>query len=283
MRKSSTTSGSETIESIAIGSFDGLHRAHQQLLAQLDEKGALLIVDKGFSPALTPDRERCHYTDYPCFFLKFETIRHMDAEAFMKYLRELFPLLKKIVVGYDFRFGKNRTGDPRMLRRLDGIETVVVEEQSLDGISIHAKEIRLFLQQGKIASANRLLGRAYVVRGEVIRGQGLGKKALYPTLNMDTGDFLLPAEGVYITQTQIGDSRYPSLTFIGKRLSTDSVFSVETHLLATSLNMDVTEATLYFLEYLRPNRKFTSLDALKRQIGEDIEKAEAFFRAGHNF
>jgi riboflavin kinase/FMN adenylyltransferase len=280
MLKSSTTSvKKDSIESIAIGSFDGLHIAHMKLFEKLDENGAVLIIDKGFTPALTPGRERCQYTKHPCFFLEFESIKDMEALEFAAYLRTLFPRLRKIVVGYDFRFGKNRAGDPFLLKSLQGIEVVVVEEQSHEGISIHAKEIRQLLQNGKIEDANRLLGRTYSIRGDVVAGQGLGKKSLYPTFNMKTGDFLLPKEGVYITKVVIFGKSYPALTFVGKRLSVDDVFSVESHILDESLNVQPREIIVEFLVYLRPNRKFPSLEVLKEQISDDIQKARNFFTA----
>jgi riboflavin kinase/FMN adenylyltransferase len=280
MLKSSTTSvKKDSIESIAIGSFDGLHIAHMKLFEQLDEHGAVLIIDKGFTPALTPGKERCQYMKHPCFFLEFESIKDMEALEFAAYLRTLFPRLKKIVVGYDFRFGKNRGGDPLLLQSLQGIEVIVVEEQSHEDISIHAREIRQLLQKGKIEDANKLLGRAYSIRGDVISGQGLGKKSLYPTFNMTTGDFLLPKEGVYITKVVIFGKSYPALTFIGKRLSVDGVFSVESHVLDESLNLQPSEIKVEFLAYLRPNRKFPSLKVLKEQISDDIQKAKHFFTA----
>ncbi|RUM67621.1 MAG: bifunctional riboflavin kinase/FAD synthetase [Sulfurospirillum sp.] len=277
MLKSSTTSENETIASIAIGGFDGLHLGHRKLLDALGKNGALLVVEKGFSPALTPAQERCRYTEHPCFFLDFDAIKGMEASDFMRYLRVLFPNLKKIVVGYDFRFGKNRRGDHETLKQMEGVAVEVIAEQRVAGISVHANEIRNLLRDGKIELANRLLGRRYSVRGDIISGQGLGKKALYPTCNLDTGDFLLPKEGVYITQSLIDGKLYPSVTFIGKRLSADNRFSVETHILEEDLEVKEDKAELFFLAYLRSNKKFDSLHELKRQIGEDIEKAKRAF------
>jgi len=276
MLKFSTTSENDKITSIAIGGFDGLHTAHRKLLAELDENGALLVIDKGFSPALTPGSERCRHVEQPCFFLEFAAIRGMEAADFLHYLRRLFPRLRKIVVGYDFRFGKERAGDPALLRRMEDVTVTVVEEYAVDGVSVHADKIRRLLKVGKIKEANRLLGREYAVRGTLVRGQGLGGKALYPTCNLETGDFLLPKEGVYVTRTVIGEKRYPSVTFIGKRLSADNQFSVETHILDENLDVNEKELEVVFLEYLRPNRKFEALHELKKQIAEDIEKAKHY-------
>ena len=276
MLKFSTTSENNKITSIAIGGFDGVHTAHKKLVAALDENGALLVIDKGFSPALTPGLERCRYVDLPCFFLDFEAIRDMEAGDFLRYLRELFPRLRKVVVGYDFRFGKNREGDPALLRQMENVTVTIIEEHSINGVSVHADKIRQLLKEGHIQEANRLLGREYVVRGTQVRGQGLGSKALYPTCNLETGAFLFPKEGVYVTRTIIGGKRYPSVTFIGKRLSADNLFSVETHILDEKLEVNEKELEILFLTYLRSNRKFASLHELKKQIAKDIKKAKSY-------
>ena len=276
MLKFSTTSENDKITSIAIGGFDGVHTAHRKLFAELDENGAMLVIDKGFSPALTPGSQRCRYVAYPCFFLDFTEIREMEAIDFLHYLRRIFPRLRKIVVGYDFRFGKNRAGDPALLHRMENVTVTVVKEYIVDGISVHADTIRRLLKQGKIKEANKLLGREYAVRGSVIRGQGLGAKALYPTCNLEAGDFLLPKDGVYVTRTVIGEKRYPSVTFIGKRLSADNKFSVETHILEETLEVSANELEVFFLDYLRPNRKFEALHELKKQIAKDIKTAKGY-------
>ncbi len=279
MLKSSSSLEKNSITSIAIGGFDGIHLAHQQLLSRLDEKGAVVIIEKGFAQALTPREARCRYTGYPCVFLEFDEIREMDAEAFMRFLQREFPSLRKIVVGYDFRFGRGRMGTPKTLGRLSGVEVEVVEEQKLDGISIHANTIRRLLSGGDIVLANRLLGRPYTIAGNVIRGQGLGKKVLYPTINIDAEGYLLPKEGVYVTGAWIGGHRYPALTFIGNRVSTDNAFSVETHILHQQISEKVAFLEIGFEYFLRPNRKFDTLEALKQQIGEDIAAAKGYFQA----
>ncbi len=279
MLKSSTTLENERVTSLAIGGFDGLHRGHQALLSRLDSDGALLVVDKGFTPALTPGGARCRHTGYPCFFLDFEAVKDMEAEQFIDRLKETFPMLRKIVVGYDFRFGKGRRGDVALLREHSDLEVEVVEEQSLDGVSIHAATIRKLIRKGEVEKANRLLGRPYSVEGKIVKGQGLGKKALYPTFNLDTGDFLLPAEGVYISRIRFGEEAYPSVTFVGKRLSTDAAFSVETHVLAhLPQGLEPEKAEILFMKFLRHNKRFDTLSALKKQIGEDITKAKTFFQ-----
>jgi len=121
--------------------------------------------------------------------------------------------------------------------------------------------------------ANKLLGRTYAIEGRVIPGQGLGKRSLVPTLNLKVEHYQLPLEGVYATRTQIGSSRYPSVSFLGHRVSTDGSFAVETHILDKDIGSVEGEIVLEFVALIRPNRKFDTLEALKEQIKKDIESA----------
>jgi riboflavin kinase/FMN adenylyltransferase len=282
MLKSSSISKKDKITSLAIGGFDGIHLAHRHLLSKLDRNGGLLIVDKDFDQALTPKKERCRYTKHDCFFLDFQEIKDMSAEAFLHFLKEHFPNLQKVVVGYDFRFGKKRKGTPKLLKELPSVEVVVVQEQKKEGLSIHANTIRTFLKEGNVEKANMLLGRSYAIYGRVISGQGLGKKRLYPTFNIDPGRYLVPKDGVYISETVTNEGVYPSVTFVGTRLSTDGSFSIETHLLTEEDVPTQHALEIRFLKYLRENRKFENLDALKEQIGADIEETKRYFRCAQS-
>jgi len=274
MLKSFTTLEKSKIDSIAIGGFDGVHLAHQVLISKLGNHGALLIVHRG-GVGLTPDDERCLYHDKKCMILEFDKIKEIEAEAFVHYITLEFVNLQKIVVGYDFHFGKKRKGNVSLLKSLFFGEVEVVDEIFHEGISVHSRKIKEFLSLGAIVKANALLGREYAIKGDVISGQGLGKKELYPTLNLFCGEFFLPLEGVYVTKVKIGNAIYPSVTFIGKRLSTDAAFSIETHILDQDFSEEVARVELFFVAYLRENRKFEDLRDLKVQISHDIKAAKA--------
>ena len=92
---------------IAIGGFDGMHLGHQQLFSQLGRDGTIVVIETGYAN-LTPQKERENFSDYPIFFIDLDDIRHLDGEGFINFLKEKFPQLSKIVVGYDFHFGKDR-------------------------------------------------------------------------------------------------------------------------------------------------------------------------------
>jgi len=259
------------IRSIAVGSFDGMHVAHRELIALSD---AVAVIERGRGLRLTPGYKRSFYCDKPLSFYLFERIRHLRAEEFVAKLREDFPLLEKIVVGYDFHFGKDRQGSARTLEKdFDG-EVVVVSEVAIDGTPVHARTIRELLAAGDLERANRLLGRYYAIDGEPIRGQGLGRREFVPTINLAVEEYQLPAEGVYAGYTILDGRRYPSVIFLGHRHTTDGSFAVETHLLGVEEIRPSARIFLEFVRYLRPNRNFESFEALASQIAEDIAEAK---------
>ncbi len=258
-------SGSTTLDvkSVALGAFDGIHIAHQALIKRAD---AVVVIEKG--AVLTPGNTRCKYVDKPCFFYKLNTIRHLDAKGFVSVLKKDFPHLQKIVVGYDFAFGKDRKYSIADLKRYFDGEVEVVAEVQIDGVSVHSRVIKELLKKGEIYRANRLLGRCYQIEGKHVQGLGIGSKELVPTINLDVQGFLLPKEGVYATLT----NNVSSVTFIGKRESIDGSFSVETHILGKVC--DWKEVCVCFVKFLRENKKFSDLAALKVQIEADIKEAK---------
>ena len=256
-----------TIKSIAIGSFDGLHIAHQTLINQAD---ALVIIERN-GGYLTPGYKRAFYTDKICCFYHFEKVKSLTPKAFVDTLQKDFPALEKIVVGYDFHFGKAKAGNAEMLQSLCNKEIVVVDEVSCEGIPVHSRTIKAYLREGNIAMANMLLGRKYIIEGEVIEGQGLGKKELFPTLNLDVNHYQLPLEGVYATRTKVGKQWLASVSFLGHRVTTDGSYAVETHILDSDIGEVHGNVSIEFVAFMRKNRKFDGLDALKKQIEDDIE------------
>jgi len=263
----STTSAK--VERLAIGAFDGIHLGHRALIDRAD---GVLIIEKG--ARLTPGKSRCRYVGKPCFFYPIEAIRELDAIQFLQKVRHDFPNLKGLVVGYDFAFGKDRRFNVDHLRHLFDGEVEVVDEVRVDGIPVHSRTIRELLASGAISQANRLLGRCYQIEGRHVPGQGIGSRELVPTINVAVKDYLIPKDGVYLTYT----NQIPSLTFVGRRLTLDGSFTIETHLLAPPpANLD--PVRICFLDYLRPNRKFATLAQLKAQIQEDIRQAKEFFDA----
>jgi riboflavin kinase/FMN adenylyltransferase len=272
MKRPSTILVKDKIDTIAIGSFDGIHLGHMQLINRLGKDGALFVIDKDHAN-LTPGLKRAEYSKYPCMFYHFLKVKDLSGKEFVELLQKEFVNLKKIVVGYDFQFGKKRSCEAKDMKELFDGEVEIVEEFFYKNISVHSSYIRELLMNKNIDCANELFGREYSIIGKVVSGQGLGKEELYPTINIKVKDYLIPSDGVYASRTKIENTIYDSVSFIGTRSTTDSAFSIETHIL--NKNVEVNDKVeIFFVKYLRENRKFDNLKELKVQITNDIKNAK---------
>ncbi|TEY02424.1 bifunctional riboflavin kinase/FAD synthetase [Campylobacter sp. US33a] len=271
----STTTQKDKITSIAIGCFDGVHLGHKKLISHLDDFGVLLVIDKFKGKKLCDNEQKVFLANKNLIELDFESIKNLDGREFLQILKKEFINLEKIVVGYDFSFGKNRAFKAIDIEKLSEIKTIIVDEFSIDKIGVHSSKIKEFLEQGDIKNANLFLGRTYSIKGKVIKGQGLGKKELFATLNLKCDEYFLPKNGVYATFAKYKNKSYKSVSFIGIR-STDESFAIESHIIE---NFDEKVKTddaieLFFVDFLRQNQRFDDLKLLKEQIAKDIEKAK---------
>ena len=257
-----------SIKSIAIGSFDGIHKAHKVLTNQVE---AVVIIERNRG-SVTAGYRRSLYLQNFCFFYHFNTIKLLTAKEFVGKLQEDFPALKTIVIGYDFAFGYKKEGDTKLLQELFDGEVIVVDEVKEKGISIHTRTIKEYIHNGEFFIVKELLGRNFRIGGKVIKGQGLGKKELVPTLNLKVYDCHLPKGGVYASCTKIDNRWLKSVTFLGHRVTTDGLFAIETHILDKDIGIVSGFVEIEFIEFIRENQKFNSLEALKEQIKKDIEK-----------
>jgi len=255
---------------IAIGGFDGMHIGHQSLFNELGKKGTIVVIETGYAN-LTPKKEREKYTNYSILYIDLEDIRHLSGEEFIKLLEKKFLKLQKIVVGYDFHFGKNRKYSFVDLNNFFNGEVKVVQEVCFHNDSIHSHKIRQKLSIGDIKGANSFLGHNYTINGKLEKGQGLGSKELVATINIASSEFLTPKEGVYVTLTKIDNEEHyhPSVSFVGHRVSTDGSFAVESHILDGVVNCD-RQASISFISFIRENKKFNTLAELKEAIKKDI-------------
>ena len=277
MKKSSSILvNKNTITSIAIGGFDGMHIAHQELFKNLDNNGAIVSIESGYAN-LTPKRYRQEYSIYPIYYYVLDSIKHLEGNEFIRLLKEEFPNLKKIVVGFDFCFGKNRKYCTEKLKELFDGEVLVIDEIKLENIAVHSRIIRDYIKDGDIKMANKLLGKEYKIYGQQITGQGLGAKSFVPTINLKVDEFLLPNEGVYITKTILDDLEFNSISFLGHRVTTDGSYAVETHIIDKDIKNNNHTTQIKFCEKLRDNQKFDSFEELKNQILDDIKYAKNYF------
>lgn len=261
------------VQAIAIGGFDGMHIGHQALFSRLGDDDAIVVIETGYAN-LTPAHEREKFSDKKILYFQLEEIRHLDGAGFIAMLQKKFPNLRKIVVGYDFHFGKDRAYSAEDLKALFDGEVVVVDEVRHNNDSVHSHKIRAKLQLGDIKGANAFLGHNYTISGKLIQGQGLGAKELVATINITAPRFLIPKEGVYVTLTRIDDDEHfhPSVSFLGHRVSTDGSFAIESHILDGEVVCQE-KADIRFVDFIRNNEKFESLEELKKVIQKDIRKA----------
>ncbi len=257
-------------KAIAIGGFDGMHIGHQHLFSELGDAGCIVVIETGYAN-LTPNKERENFSKYPIYYLELDDIRHLDGAEFINFLKEKFPLLEKIVVGYDFHFGKDRKYSFNDLKSLFDGEVMVIKEVTLHDDSVHSHKIRQKLTIGDIKGANAFLGHNYTIHGNQESGQGLGKKELVATININAIGFLTPKEGVYASLTRIDDEEHyhPSVSFVGHRETTDGSFAIESHILDGEVCCRE-KASISFVSFIRENKKFDSLDELKIAIKNDI-------------
>ena len=260
----------DKIKSITIGSFDGMHLAHQKLASLAD---AVVVIERG-GGYLTPGKMRCRYIDKPCLFYYFDDIRALSPLEFVDKLCNDFPNINKIVVGYDFCFGKGRSGDVQTLNDIFNGTVEVVKEIKNEGISIHSRTIKELLKSGDLKTVKRLLGRQYQVIGVPIRGQGVGSKELVPTINMRIEQYQLPKDGVYATKTFLDGHWHKSVTFIGNRVTTDGKFAIESHVINQEISQPDDTVTTEFIARIRDNQKFGSFTMLKKAIKADISHAK---------
>lgn len=279
---------------ISIGKFDGLHQGHQLLVERIVKKkqeglkALIFTFDFGDRPVLLLPEERREMlrkwgVDYlvECPFV--ESISHMEAEEFVRKILVERLHVRYLAVGTDFRFGCQRRGDYRLLQRLSaecGYEVEVVEKACWQGEEISSSRIRRELEQGRMELVNQLLGYAYSVTGEVLHGRKIGRTLGMPTTNIVPSERkLLPPNGVYATRTVIAGELFEGITNIGYKptVGAEPRKGVETYLFDLDRNLYGETLTVRFYGYERPERKFDSLEELKKRIGQDVEWGRTYF------
>jgi riboflavin kinase/FMN adenylyltransferase len=185
--------------------------------------------------------------------------------------------------GFNFRFGHKAVGDANMLAEFGremGFAVKVYPEMMLRGESVSSSQIRKLVAAGRVSRARHLLARPFCILGLPGRGRGFGSKYTVPTINLARYEELVPGDGVYVTWTRVGTEQFESVTNVGNRPTFGAeLFAIETHLLnfhPLELTPE-TEVEICFLERLRDEIKFPSVDALREQIAHDVKKARRFF------
>ena len=186
---------------------------------------------------------------------------------------------KKVIIGYDHRFGRNRNANINDLRSFGNLLDFQVDEipaQEIDAVSVSSTKIRKALEIGDLETATAFLGYPYMLSGTVQKGKGLGRQLGFPTANLNiTASYkLIPASGVYVVQAQIADQRRFGMMNIGTNPTVDgSRQHIEVHFFDFEKDLYGQPLKVELLHRIRDERKFDSLEALKMQLGQDQQKA----------
>lgn len=289
---------------LAIGNFDGIHLGHQAILRQAVSRAE---ETRGVATALTfeppplkvlrPESapKRLSTSAQRTEWFRFVGLESAVVLPFTLELAKLSPaefveqilvndlLVRAVLVGENFRFGHRQAGDVHLLRELGskaGFEVITIPPVKYHGEVVSSTVIRREIAEGDVTHAGRLLGRPFVLTGEVVPGTGSGHKFTVPTLNLIPEQELWPARGVYITRTLLeGELKsYRSVTNIGTRPTFNgSSLVVETHLLDAPREFEAKGIEIRFWKRLRDEKKFSSPAELREQILRDAAKANRFF------
>ena len=278
---------------LAIGIFDGVHRGHQALIeeAQADAKksgGTAVVMTFEPHPMMFFQRGepplRLSNPPHKELLLERQGVTHLavlpfeagragqTAEEFVSDLRAACRPLGGIVVGADWKFGKGRTGDVALLQKLGGFEVDGIPAVTIDGEVISSTAIRLAVNSGDLAFAEKALGRPYAVFGQVVRGSGKGHQIGFPTANIDTAGYQLPPDGVYAVRVIIGEKSFDGIANLGFRptVSQGHQRVLEVHLFQFEGDLYGMDVEVEFLRFVRGEKKFASVEELSDQIARDI-------------
>ncbi len=282
----------------AIGFFDGVHKGHRALLDSTLELAEKRGVDASVITFDVHPRAVLQHTTYLYLTPLSARLRHFEALGFDRayvirfteekaklspktFISEYLSRLEALVCGFDFTFGARAEGTVETLKSLP-LDVIVVDERSLFGVKIGSTSIRTLVQSGQVSEAARYLGRDYCIEGTVVHGDKQGRILSYPTANLETGEYLLPGRGVYATRTRVKDTWYDSMTSVGHNptLNAKKTLSVETYLLDFEGDLYGRVMSICFVERLRDERSFSSVEALVEAIREDEEKTRELFGRG---
>lgn len=288
--------------SAGIGNFDGIHLGHKKIIDAVkrhsrENSTRSCVITFNPHPQKVLGRK-----DLSLIFpleRRFEMLEAtgIDAVVCLNFTRELSKVsaenfikdilldrlkIKDIVVGPGFSFGHRRKGNVDLLRSMGethGFNTVVAEVARVDDQVVSSSAIRKLVRDGEISEANRFFGYDYYIEGVVVEGERRGRKLGFPTVNLDTEWEILPRPGVYATYVRLPDGFHESITNIGVRPTfEESRLTVETHLFDFNNDLYGKKVGVSFVERLRDEKRFASVDELVAQIEHDVAAVRGILR-----
>ncbi|MFL0684954.1 MAG: bifunctional riboflavin kinase/FAD synthetase [Algoriphagus aquaeductus] len=288
---------------VTSGTFDGVHLGHQKIIRRIREiarkiQGETVLITFWPHPRLVLYPNEHDLRLLSTFEEKANLLRQfgIDHLVTIPFTQEFSQLsseefirsvlidkiqTKKLVIGYDHRFGKNREGSFEYLKEHSsdfGFELEEISRQDVEDIGVSSTKIRKALELGDVKTASNYLGRPYELNGLVVKGQQIGRSIGFPTANIHIpNDYkLIPHDGVYAVEAKVEGILYKAMLNIGNRPTVDgSKKTVEAHLFDFQGDLYNKLITVYFREFIREEKKFESLEALKNQLFQDQKTAKA--------
>jgi riboflavin kinase/FMN adenylyltransferase len=282
---------------VTSGTFDGVHLGHQKILNRVKEiaarrKGETVVITFWPHPRLVlhpEDRtlKLLNTFEEKAELLKEQGIQHLVRIPFTKEFSQLSSTdfvrrilvdtigTRKLVIGYDHHFGKDREGSFEQLKQLGpslGFDVEEIPAQDIDHVTVSSSAIRKALDSGDVLSASHWLGRPYTISGIVVMGDKLGRKMGYPTANLSIESHfkLIPADGIYAVRVLHLNSWHDGMLYIGVRPTVDGAKrSIEVHIFDFDNDIYGETLTVTFEQLLRPDSRFEDLEALKNQLHRD--------------
>ena len=290
---------------LCIGNFDGIHLGHQFLIKKIIKnaqsnnlKSAMLTfvphpkvyfkrTNDNFNIMTNEDKKNFlnllgveNYIEY-----KFnKTLSSLDAKSFIEKILVQQLNIKKIVVGKDFRFGKDRKGDSKLLKKLSskyGYKLLVIGDvkNKKTNIKFSSSTIRRHINEGSFEKVSQALGRNWFMRGKIIKGNQKARLINFPTANMKPATHILPKKGVYCVSIKFMGYSYKGVANFGERPTVKGVnLLLETHIFEFTKNIYGKELTVQFLTFIRPEKKFKDFKSLTNQIKKDVIKAKKYHK-----
>lgn len=290
---------------VTIGKFDGRHRGHQKLLQEMnrmkeEEKLAAAVFTFDTAPmkavtgkpvtVITTCEERRSKLarmgmDYLVEYPFDEQAAHMAPEEFVSRILVGQMQARAVVAGTDCSFGYQGAGDALLLKKLAeklGFEAVIIEKAQDHHRDISSTYVKEMLDAGDVKKAWELLGEPYAIHGRVVHGNHIGGAVLgFPTANLlPPPEKHLPAFGVYVSRVRVGEKLYEGVTNIGRKPTVEGVSPVgaETFIIGLKEDLYGQELEVQLLSFIRPEKRFGSLEELKEQISRDREAAARYFK-----
>lgn len=289
----------EKLSIVTIGTFDGVHVGHQKILSRLAELKArtglqtiVLTFDPHPRKVLFPGQKDLRLitlvneklslleqygVDVTVVYPFTHAFSELDAEQYIQHILVEQLKTKHLVIGYDHRFGKGRSGDIQVLKEAAAKGAFKVEEISaldIDNIAVSSTKIRKALEEGNLQHAQEFLGHTFELEAEVVHGKKLGRQLGYPTANLDVpAEKILPKNGVYFVKVAVQGSYYYGMMNIGTNPTTDLNRKIKAEVNIFDFDADIynKRISVEFIHRLRDELKFNSLDELVKAIHKDKE------------